>query len=246
MRTTLLTLVLTSAVAAASIRAASVSDGLGFRGASVSDRMFKSAVAFDCSSDVPPNRPQEPNRGADTPRSPQAYVPSLVMEDQFEQTHDVKSYRGSVLVLIYGDRTSAKTNQQLGEMIHVGFHPDAKGKAPAEARKAPVRPVSGAMPGTRHPEVMAIPVACVGKVPPLIGRVIKNSIRNGSPSVPVWLDFSEQMKTQFPFTAGVPNVVVLDVHGRYRYVASGVPTTESTTKLMGVVESLRKEAIEGK
>jgi hypothetical protein len=172
------------------------------------------------------------------------FVPALVLTDQFDQVHDLKSYRGAVVVLIYGDRNSAKANQQVGELVHVSFHPDAKGKPPAEARKAPVRLVSGAPADARHPEVLAVPVACIGKVPNLVGRVIKSQIKGGSPVVPVWLDFGEQMKAQFPFTAGVPNFVVLDVHGRYRYAASGLPTTEGTNRLLGVIEGLRKEAVD--
>ncbi|MGL4552882.1 MAG: hypothetical protein ACRC33_17030, partial [Gemmataceae bacterium] len=154
------------------------------------------------------------------------FVPELALEDQFDRTHDLKAYRGAVVVLIYGDRASAKTNQQIGEIIHVGFHPDAKGKPAAEARKAAVRPVSGAPADAKHPDVLAVPVAIVGKVPAFVGRMIKSQVKGGSPAVPVWLDFGEQMKAQFPFAAGVPNVVVLDVHGRYRYAASGLPTAE--------------------
>src|SRR5262245_19846759 len=172
-------------------------------------------------------------------------VPNLVLTDQFDQVHDLKSYRGTVVVLIYGDRNSAKANQQVGEVVHVSFHPDAKGKPPAEARKVPVRPVSGAAADARHPEVLAVPVACIGKVPNLVGRVIKGQVQSGSPVVPVWLDFGDHMKAQSPFTAGVPNVVVLDVHGRYRYAASGLPTTEGTNRLLGVIEALRQEALKG-
>ena len=127
-----------------------------------------------------------------------------------------------------------------------GFHPDARGKTPTEARKAPVRPVAGAPADAKHPEVLAVPVACVGKVPNLVARFIKGQIKGGSPVVPVWIDFGDQMKSQFPFAAGVPNVVVLDVHGRYRYASSGLPTTEGTNRLLGVIEALRKEAVQGR
>ena len=36
------------------------------------------------------------------------------------------------------------------------------------------------------------------------------------------------------------------VHGRYRYATSGLPTAEGTGRLLGVIEALRKEAVEGK
>jgi hypothetical protein len=173
-------------------------------------------------------------------------VPVVALEDQFERLNDLKSYRGSVVALIYGDKDSAAANQQLGELIHVRFHPTAKGKSPGEARRQPVIPVSGAPADAKHPEVVAIPVACVGKVPNLVARVIRNQIRKGSPEVPVWLDFEETMKSQFPFKPGVPNVVVIDAQGRYRFAAAGHPTTEGTNRLLGTIEALRKEALEGK
>jgi len=176
----------------------------------------------------------------------QAVVPVVTLEDQFERLNDLKSYRGSVAVLIYGDKASAQANQQLGELIHTRFHPTAKGKPPGEARRQPVIPVQGAAKDAKHPEVVAIPVACIGKVPNLVAAVIRNQIRKSSPEVPVWLDFGETMKSQFPFKPGVPNVVVIDCQGRYRYAAAGQPTTEGTERLIGIIEALRKEALQGK
>ena len=167
----------------------------------------------------------------------QVVVPDVVMEDQFEKARDVRQHRGDVVVLIYGDRKSAEGNKVLGEQIHVAFHPTARGKPPAEARKAPVMPI-GSAPG---PDVLAIPVACVGKVPGVVRAVIRGQFKKGSPDVPVWLDFGDVMKTQFAFKAGVPNVVVLDTKGRYRYAAAGMPTGEGMTKLLGVIEALRRE-----
>ena len=168
-------------------------------------------------------------------------VPVLSLKDQFGQVHDLRAYRGQVVVLVYGDRASAKANAALGEAVHVHFHPTAKGQPPAQARRAPARPVQGAPAGSKPVEVAALPVACIGKVP--VGqRLIAAMIRNGSPAVPVLLDFADAMKGQFPFSAGIPNVAVLDAHGRYRYAAAGEPTPEGMAKLLAVAESLRKEA----
>ena len=63
-----------------------------------------------------------------------------------------------------------------------------------------------------------------------------------APTVPVLLDFTDAMKAQFPFSAGVPNVVVLDAEGRYRYAAAGAPTPAGQAKLLAVIEALHKEA----
>ncbi len=172
----------------------------------------------------------------------QPFVPAVALEDQFEKPHDVRAHRGDVVVLIYGDRKSADANKALGEILHVAFHPTAKGLPPAQARKAPVRPLPGLPAEARSPDVLAIPVACVGKVPMLVRAIIRAKIRGGSPELPVWLDFAEVMKTQFPFQEGVPNVVVLDAKGQYRYSAKGAPTTEGTRRLIDVIETLRREA----
>ena len=41
----------------------------------------------------------------------------------------------------------------------------------------------------------------------------------------------------------MPNVVVLDAQGRYRYAAAGVPTREGMEKLMQAIEGYRREAV---
>jgi hypothetical protein len=170
-------------------------------------------------------------------------VPAVAMDDQFEKAHDVKQHRGDVVVLIYGDRQSADANRALGERLHVSFHPTAKGMAPAQARKAPVRPVPDVPPGTHSPDVLAVPVACVGPVPVFIRGIIRGQFRKGSPDVPVWLDFQDLMKAQFAFKPGVPNVVVLDTQGRYRYAAAGQPTAQGLERLLGVIEQMRRESV---
>jgi hypothetical protein len=172
-----------------------------------------------------------------------SFVPVVAMSDQFEKHHDVAEHRGDVVVLIYGDRKSAEANRLLGEQIHVHFHPAAKGQSAAQARQAPVRPIDDLPAGTRAPDVLAVPVACVGKVPALVQRVIRGQVRGGSPDVAVWLDFQDAMKGQFAFQAGVPNVVVLDPQGRFRYAAGGQPTPAGTGHLLEVIEALRREAV---
>jgi hypothetical protein len=176
-------------------------------------------------------------------QQPQPAVPVLAMEDQFEKFHDVRQHRGDVLVLIYGDSRSADANKSLGAFLHVAFHPTAKGLPPAQARSAPVVPVPDAPAGARSPDVLAIPIACVGKVPALVRSLLRARFRSASPDVPVWLDFEDRMKSDFGFQAGVPNVVVLDALGRYRYLAAGSPTPESTRRLVEVIQALRREAV---
>jgi len=131
----------------------------------------------------------------------QAPAPVVVsMEDQFEHSRSTATLQGGVVVLLYGDRDGAVANQALGERLHVAFHPTARGLSPAKAWLAPVRPLPDLPVGAPGPEVYTVAVACVGKVGPVIRAVVRASIRGASPDVPVWLDFGDQMKNQFPFT----------------------------------------------
>jgi hypothetical protein len=168
-------------------------------------------------------------------------VPAVALEDQFEKKHDVGQHKGDVVVLIYGDKQSADANKVLGERLHVAFHPTAKGLPPAQARKAPVRPLPDVPPGTRSPDVRTVAVACVGPVPVFVRGIIRGQFRKACPDVPVWLDFQDLMKAQFPFKPGVPNVVVLDTQGRYRFAAAGPPTAPGLQRLAEVIEQLRRE-----
>jgi hypothetical protein len=170
-------------------------------------------------------------------------LPPIVMEDQFERPEKLADGLGRVVVLVYGDRKSADANKQLGEALHMYFHPTARGLPPDRAHQAPVKPLDNVPPGTPSPDVVAIPVACVGKVPALVRSLIRSQIRAAAPAVPVWLDFQDQMKQLFGLAAGVPNVVVVDTQGRLRYTTSGQLTAEQLAQLEAAVEGLRREAV---
>jgi hypothetical protein len=173
----------------------------------------------------------------------QPTTPALTFEDQFERPVNVAAYRGEVVVLLYGDRKSAEANRALGERLHVAFHPAAQGQPPARARRAPVLPLPDQPTGTRAPDVLAVPVACIGKVPGVVRAVIRGQIRSASPDVPVWLDFQDAMRQQFGLAAGVPNLVVMDAAGRVRYRAAGPLTPEQFDRLAAFLQSLRREAV---
>ena len=158
----------------------------------------------------------------------------LAMENQFEQKVDLADHRGSVVILVYGDRKGTDACKKLGEQLHVAWHPDAAGQ-PAE--KAKLAPVAGG-----RVDVKVIPVACCGKVPGPIRSVISKQIAKGSPDVAVWLDYTDAMKASFTLTAGEPNVVVFDASGRLRMKINGTPDQPALEKLMKNVQGLRAEA----
>jgi hypothetical protein len=170
-------------------------------------------------------------------------VPPLTLPDQFGQDHNVADLRGRVVVLVYGDHPSAEANRALGEWLHVFFHPTALGKPAAQARLAPVKPVAGLSASCPGPEVVAVPVAVIGKVPCLVGGIIRRQIRCGSPEVPIWLDFRDDMADLFGLKPGVPNVAVVDCQGRLRYTATGPLTRDQQQQLAMAIEGLRLEAV---
>lgn len=174
--------------------------------------------------------------------APPAQLPVLPLNDQFERPFAPTPYRGGVLVLLYGDRASTDANKVLGEYLHVTFHPTAKGLPPAQAKQQPVRPLTGAAPGTPSPEVHTVAVACCGKVPGLVQSLIRGQIKSGSPEVPVYLDFADTMKTVFGQVEKVPNLVIVDRNGMVRYTANGPFEPDQMTQLTGIIEKLRGEA----
>lgn len=187
---------------------------------------------------------------------PQPPVRSILcMPDQFGVVHTPAEFRGDVVVVVYGDRASADANRRLGEQLHVAYHPTAAGMPPAEARRAPVLPVAGPKPaatmpgvpgvpgGAPVPDVRVVPVACIGRVPPLIRPVIQSRFRAGVPDTAVWLDFENQMQP-YGVRPGVPNVLLIDPLGRARWHGPAEGPGE-LPRLTGLIDRLRAETAPG-
>jgi len=174
-------------------------------------------------------------------QQPVSPVVKLTLPDQFEQKHDIAQYRGHVVVLLYGDRAGMPSNRELGEKLHVDFHPAAKGLPPGQAHRVPPRPLPNLPADKVTPDVFVIPVAVIGKVPKLVQNLIRGQVKNGAPEVPVWLDFEDRMKQNFGLTEGVPNMVVIDGWGRVRFQAAGMLDAAKYQRMAQVVEYLRNE-----
>jgi hypothetical protein len=167
----------------------------------------------------------------------------LALEDQFDRKVDLADLRGSVVILVFGDRKGTDTCRALGEQLHVCWHPDAKGQPPAQAQKAPVLPLPGLKPGQVAPNVVVVPVACCGKPPAAIRGAITKQIAKGSPDVVVWLDFADTMKGLFGLTPGEANVAVIDTQGVARMKLNGVIDQPAMDKLVKAVQAIRGEAV---
>ena len=168
-------------------------------------------------------------------QQPQAAIPVISMEDQFEKPHDVRSSSRRC------GRADLRRSQERRRQQVPGSGSCTSPSTPR--RKACLRlealasgmvlPVPEAPPGARSPDVLAIPVACVGKVPALVRAIIRGQFRSASPDVPVWLDFDDLMKTDFGFQAGVPNIVVLDALGDIVISRHGNANAQESTKRLG-------------
>lgn len=169
-------------------------------------------------------------------------APAFVMGDQFEKEHRCQECQGDILVLIYGDRESSEFNKQLGEMIHIAFHPSAKNLPPEKARQAAPSPLPGQPSGSRTPDVKAVPVAIIGKAPNLVKSIIRNEFRKACPDCPVWMDFEGIMQQSFGMAPGVPNLVVIDAAGQVRMAAGGKLTRDHLQELVDGIQQLRHEA----
>jgi hypothetical protein len=171
----------------------------------------------------------------------------VAMEDQFHRTHRPADHRGDVLVLIYGDRGSADANRALGEWLHVHFHPAAQGQPPGKARLAPVKPLANLPAGGRSPDVVVVPIACIGEVPGVVRTLIAGQFRRGSPDVPVWLDFTGVMKKNYGLKEAHPNVAVFDTQGQYRLCWTAPPrgpiTPQQHNDLAASIEAIRREIL---
>ncbi|HEV3384746.1 MAG TPA: hypothetical protein VG097_08015 [Gemmata sp.] len=168
---------------------------------------------------------------------------NLTMEDQFNRKADLADLRGHVVILVYGDKDAKDTCRQLGESLHVCWHPDAKGQQPKQAQAAPVIPLENLKPGQVSTNVVVVPVACCGKVPGLVHKLICNDIAKKSPDVVVWLDFADSMKGMFGLTPNQANLVVFDAVGRLQMKINGTPDQPKMDKLVKVVQDLRYDAV---
>ncbi len=173
---------------------------------------------------------------------PEAKVVELTLEDQFEKKHSIGDYKGQVLILVFGDRGGIDASKELGEKLHVSFHPTAAGQPPEKARKAAVAPLDGLPKGAVSPGVAVVPVAGAGSVPGPIKGLIRAGLKKDAAEVPVWLDFGTAMSEKFGLREGQPNIAVIDAQGRLRFKVIGTPTRADLEKVLQTTQNLRAEA----
>ena len=170
-----------------------------------------------------------------------AKTPVLEMEDQFAKPHKLTDLRGDVVVLVFSDRGGAEASRALGAKLHVEFHPTAKGLAPVEAARAPVRPIPGWPVAEPMPEARFIAIAVIGDVPSAVRPMVRFRFRQVAPDAAILLDMQDVMRKHFKVVPDVPNVAVLDKAGRLRFTASGELDDANYQRLVAAIEVLRGE-----
>jgi hypothetical protein len=166
----------------------------------------------------------------------------LSFEDQFEQKRNLSDLRGKVVIVVYGDRNGIESSRELGEKLHVLFHPTAKGLTPEKAKLAPVIALAGVADGKASPDVVVVPVACAGAVPGPIKALIRRGLKKDAADTPVWIDFGTVMADKFVLKEGQANVAVFDAGGYLRMKVNGTPDKAIYEKLLQTTQNLRAEA----
>ena len=181
--------------------------------------------------------------GTAAAQTPAAEKPvELGLEDQFGRKQDIAALRGAVVVLVYGDRRATDACRELGERLHVTFHPSAAGQPAGKARTAPVAPLEGVAAGKVSPDVFVVPVAAAGNVPAVVREFVRVQVKKAAPETPVWLDFEGTMEKTYGLRPGEANLVVFDGEGRLRLKIAGSPDAAANAKLLQTVQNLRAEA----
>jgi hypothetical protein len=183
-----------------------------------------------------------PARAIPSAAAPAAPTVNLVMEDQNRQSHDTAALKGDVIVLLYADRNGAEAAHEIGQRLHVHFHPNAAKVEGPDWVRQPVTNIPGWPAGARTPNVHAVAVACLPEIPKAVHPVVRSQIRKESPHVPVWLDFKGTMPKTFGMAPDVPNILVIDTFGRPQGVLSGELDETKYQQLVAAIDRLRQQA----
>jgi len=185
-----------------------------------------------------PARPIAPQAAA----APAPQAVNIVMEDQNRVAHDTASLRGDIVVLLYADRNGAEAAHEIGKRLHVHLHPGAARVEGPDWIRQPVIGIAGWPADARTPNVHAVAVACLPEIPKAVHPVVRTRIRQESPHVPVWLDFTGIMPRSFGMSPDVPNILLIDSFGRPQGVLSGEIDEAKYQQLVAVIERLRRQA----
>jgi hypothetical protein len=133
---------------------------------------------------------------------PGAFI-DLVFEDQYGRRGATADLRGTVLVLVHGDRGSADAARRFGAAVHQSI----------------AQSVADILPPERRP--LVIPVASFAEVPAIFRGTVRAAVRAAAADVAVWLDFTGRVQTLFQLAVGIPAAIILDDAGRFAGLRRG-------------------------
>ena len=137
----------------------------------------------------------------------------LVLVDQYEHTWNLNDARGSLVVMIDGDRDGNKFNNVWARAVRSRY----------------------------KDQVKIVYVAHLSAVPGFMHGFVKGKFISKDPSRPngpVLLDWKGAVAHQFGFRENVANVYVIDREGVLRYTGSGQGTPSEIEPLLSVIDRL--------
>lgn len=152
---------------------------------------------------------------------PPAAALALSLKDQYEHETRLGDPTGGLLLLVYGDRLGSDF---MGAWIHaVGEHYQAVEQA-----------------------ITIVRVANLHAVPAFFQPYVKGKFRtknsDGSPNLPVLLDWDGLLAKTYSFRDDLTNVYLIDDRGVLRYQTAGQGLPEETELLFREIDKLRRDA----
>ena len=139
----------------------------------------------------------------------------LVLTDQYDHEFRLDDLRGSVVVLIVGDRTGSNYMSAWTRGIRARYR------------------------AQEYPQLKIVPVANLASVPGFLHGFVKKKFFSKDPShpaSPVQLDWQGTVARCFGFHDNLTNVYVIDREGSLQYEASG---KGSEAELEGLIQDLK-------
>jgi len=141
----------------------------------------------------------------------------LVLTDQYDHEFHLDDLRGSVVILIVGDRTGSDYMSAWSHGIRARYK------------------------AQEYPQLKIVPVANLASVPGFLHGFVKKKFLSkdpAHPASPIQLDWQGAVAQRFGFHNGVTNVYVIDRDGVLQYEGSGKGTEAELERLFQGLESL--------
>jgi predicted transcriptional regulator len=141
----------------------------------------------------------------------------LVLTDQYDHYFRLEDLRGSVVILIVGDRTGSNYMSAWSRGIRARYK------------------------AQEYPQLKIVPVANLASVPGFLHGFVKKKFFSKDPShpaSPVQLDWQGAVAQRFGFHDNLTNVYVIDREGMLKHAGSGKGTAAEFDPLFHILDAL--------